>query len=252
MSLLWPDARIAILADRVAVTVGREVTDLPVPGGQPDGLTRTLAEAIDAARCKGRVDVVLSHALAPVWLLPPPELRLDWTETRGWAREQLRAQLGEQAGQCGLAFQPAPPGEPLLVSSLDEQWLAGLLTVLASKGLKPRSIQPWLAASANRWRQKLRHGMNWLVLAEPGRLTLALFDAGHPRVVRSLQVGGDMVATLAAAIKREALLAGLSGDVPVWLEPWAVKADWHGGAGRPGIRLLDAGKGTDTSRSGGS
>lgn len=241
MSLLWPDARIAILPDRVAIAAGRTVTELPVATDRPDGLMHTLAEAIEASRCKGRADVVLSHALAPVWLLPAPELRLDWRETRGWARDQLAGQLGDRIGQCRLAFQPAPPGTPVLVSVLDEQWLSGLSTTLIGRGIKPRRLQPWLAEAVNRRWPRLRRGTNWLALAEPGRLTLACYERGLPRVVRSLQVAGEMAAALPDAVRREALLAGLSDSVPVWLEACGVEADWQGRAGRCDVRPLASG-----------
>ncbi|MFA5082767.1 MAG: hypothetical protein WC474_09500 [Hydrogenophilaceae bacterium] len=237
MSPLWPDTRIAILPDRVAVATGRAVTELPVPVDQPDALMRTLAEALAAARCKGRVDVVLAHALAPVWLLAAPSVRLDWTETRGWVREQLTAQIGDRIGQSRLAFQPAAPGEPLLVSALDEAWLTSLMTTLAGKGARAHSVQPWLVAAGNRRRAILRRGANWLALAEPGRLTLAFFQDGRPCVVRSLQVGGDMATALQDAVRREALLAGVPDGVPVWLEAVDVEADWRAGAdGRLDVR----------------
>ncbi|MDD4882595.1 MAG: hypothetical protein PHX10_13535 [Gallionellaceae bacterium] len=243
MSPLSPDARIAILPDRVAVAIGRAVTELTVPAEQPDALMRTLAEALAAARCKGRVEVVLSHALAPVWLVPAPALRLNWTETRGWVHEQLTNQLGDRVGHCRLAFQPAAPGEPLLVSALDETWLASLMTTLAGKGARAHTIQPWLVAAGNRRREKLRRGANWLALAEPGRLTLAFFQDGRPGVVRSLQVGGDLATALPDAVRREALLAGVPDGVPVWLEAVGVEADWRAAAGgRLDIRSPAAGK----------
>jgi hypothetical protein len=240
VSLMWPKARIAVLPDRVAVADGRAYAEATGATLDPDGLTRALAEALAATRCKGRVEVVLSHALAPVWLLTMPALRLDWVETLGWAREQLTGQLGERIGRCRLAFQPVPPGEPLLVSALDAEWLIAMTATLASQGVVARSVEPWLTAAVQRRQGKLRRGANWLALAEAGRLTLAYFQDGQPRAVRSQQVSGDMVAALADAVRREALLAGVSERAPVWLET-GVRADWR--ASGLDVQLLRQGEG---------
>lgn len=225
MSLLWPDRRIAILPGRVAVATRHGVSEQTL--APPDDLARGLAVALAAARCRGRAEVVLSHALAPVWLLPAPALRLDWNETRAWLRERLADRLGEAGRACRLAFQPAPPGDPLLVSALDDGWLAGLEKALAGNGVRASAVRPWLASAWNRHRARLRRGGHWLVLAEPGRLNLACFVDGRPRAVRSLAADDDPAALLADGIRRETLLAGLPEGLPVWLEAAGVPVDWR-------------------------
>jgi hypothetical protein len=223
---MWTKARIAVLPDRVAVMAGRAYAESKVSTVQTDGLARALAETLAATRCRGRVDVVLSHALAPVWFLNMPAARLDWAETLGWAREQLTVQLGERVSRYRLAFQPAPPGEPLLVSALDAEWLSVLTETLVSQGVVADTVEPWLAVASRRRRTKLRRGGNWLALAEPDRVTLAFFENGQPRTVRSVQVSGDMAVALADALRRETMLAGLPDTAPVWLENAGVNADW--------------------------
>ncbi|NTV95721.1 MAG: hypothetical protein HGA75_09930 [Thiobacillus sp.] len=238
---MWSRARLAVLPDRVGGRAGRRSADAAVPAGQPDGLAKALAEVFTKLPCKEPVEVVLSHALASIWLLAMPDHRLDWQETQGWAREQLAAKLGERITRYRLACQPAEPGEPLLVSAIDEEWLAGLLTALASRNVKAASVQPWLAAAGNRWRSRMRRKAGWLAMAEPGRLTLAFFDRGTPRAVRGIQLTEDMAAALTNAVRREALLAGVSDQAPVWLEAAGVQADWA--AGGLDVRRLTPGDG---------
>lgn len=227
MSLLWPDGRLAILPDRVAVVVGRTVTEIPVSVGTDDGIPAAVSAALKKSGCRGRLEIVLSHVLAPVWLLPTPPVRLSWQETQGWVREQLVVFLGEAAGQYRPAFEPVPPGEPILVSALDEAWLAGLQAVLGQHGARASAVRPWFSVAANRHRAKLKRGSSWLALAEPGRLTLAFFEAGRLRILRGLAASGDMAAALRDGIRRESLLAGESSQAPVWLEACGVQADWR-------------------------
>lgn len=237
MSLLLPRARIAITPDHVAVSSGGNYRESPVGAGNGEGILKALADLLGSLHLRGRAEIVLSHQLAPVWLLPPAPVRLNWKETEGWVRERLGEQFGELAGKWRLAWEAPPPGDPILASGVESAWLDKLADILQAKSIKPTSVQPWLAMTCNGHRRALGSGTAWLALAEKGRLTLAGLERGRLKTVRSNQVTDDPAAALAEMLERESLLGAGSNAKRVWLQTVHVDADWRSLKG-PEIREL--------------
>lgn len=240
MSLLWPKARIAITPHHVAVSGGGNYRESPVEAGNGEAILKTLADILDSQHLRGRAEIVLSHQLAPVWLLPPAPVRLNWKETEGWVRDRLAEQFGELAGKWRLAWEAPPPGDPILASGVESAWLDKLTDILLAKAIKPLRMQPWLAATCNGNRRSLGSGAVWLALAEQGRLTLAGLNRGRLRSVRSNQVTQDPAAALSEMLEREALLGAAANSKRVWLQAVHVDADWRGLKGMD-IRELSPG-----------
>lgn len=228
MSLLWPSARIAITPDFVAVSSGGNYRESPVGPGNGEAVLKAVADILDARRLQGRAEIILSHQLAPVWLLPAAPVRLSWKETEGWVRERLAEQFGDLAGQWRLAWEAPPPGDPILASGVEAAWLGKLVDILKAKSVKPVGVRPWLAAACNGHARKLGSGTAWLALAENGRLTLAGLERGRLKTVRSNQVTEDPAATLAGMLERESLLGSGAAAKRVWLQTVHVDADWRG------------------------
>lgn len=225
MSPLSPSPLLALAPGYAALAAGGRVHEAHL-ADSADPLAG-LADLLAPLRRRGRVRVVLSHELARVWLLPAPPMRLATAELQGWLAETLAGRFGEPARAWRLAWQPAPPGRPLLVTALDAAWLEALQAALASQGLRAAMVAPWLAGAANRLRRPLARGAAWLALAEPGRITLARLEAGEFAALRSSRVAGEPAAALADMVAREGLRAGLAGAAPVWLAADRVEADWR-------------------------
>jgi len=201
------------------------------PAAEAGGALKALAELLREEGLTGRADVVLSHKLAPVWLVPSAPTRLDWRETGGWVRDRLTSQFGEPADKWHLSWQPAPPGEPILVSGVESTWLLELLALLKTAGIHPTCVRPWLSAACRRHRGPLGRGSAWLALAEPGRLTLAGLRRGRVESLRTGPCTDDPAAELAAMVEREALLDSRAAPDRVWLQSVHVEADWQRASG---------------------
>lgn len=231
MSLLWPDIRIALTPGLVAVSAAGLYREAEVEEGG-DALA-VLDGLLGSLQLRGRVRVVLSHELARVGLLTPPPVRLATSEMTAWVREHHARQLGDAADGQHFVWQPAPPGQPVLIGAIDAGWLAALRQTLSQRGLKPAAVEPWLAAACTRLPAALGKAA-WMALAEPGRITLARVERGVFRLLRSSRMSGDPAAALAGMIARESLraeLAELADPAPVWLESVQVHADWRGHSG---------------------
>ena len=231
MSRLWPKVRIAIAPTYVAVAGHGSVRESAVKEASSEAVLKTLADLLAELHLRGRAEVVLSHQLAPIWLLPAPPVRLNWQETGGWVRERLTAQFGEMAAKWHLIWQLAPPGEPILASGVDAAWLQNFTSILQAKGIKPQRAEPWLAATCNRHRRALSAGATWLALAEPGRITLAGMARGRLQTLCSSQITEEPAATLAGMLARETLLGTVPAARRIWLQAVHAEADWRNIAG---------------------
>ncbi len=229
MSLLSPDIRIALTPEWVAVGTSRLYREARVEEGS-DALY-TLAELLGSLKLKGRARVVLSHEMARVWLLPAPPVRLKTDEMKGWISAYLARHFGIATDGWQLAWQPAPPGQPVFAGAIDVGWLAAMNQVLKDKGVKPVAVEPWLVTVSHRLRNKLGKGAAWLALAEPGRITLARFEGGAFRGLRSSRIVDDPAETLAAMVGRESLLANIDDHSPIMLEAVQVQANWRDKSG---------------------
>lgn len=219
--------RIALTPGRVAVASGRGHREAAAATPGWAGALEALSGLLAGAGLSGRARVVLSHHFAPVHVLTAPPLALKTQEMQGWIGDQLARQAGEAARDWRAAWQPAPPGEPFLVGSIEPARLAELDGVLRAASLKAVDAQPWLVPAWNRLHRRLGRGRAWLALAEPGRLTLLGLDAGRARSLRSAPVQDDAAAALAGLVTREAMLAGEETAAPLWIESAGPAPDWQ-------------------------
>jgi hypothetical protein len=222
----------------VAVAAGGSYREAALASREVEDVLKALAGLLGDKPARGPAELILSHQLAPVWLLPLAPVRLSWQETQGWVRERLASQFGDMAAGWRLAWEPVPAGEPILASGVDAAWLDGLVEGLQDKGLRLRHVRPWLAAACNRHRRSLGKGACWLALAEAGRLTLAGFEAGRLQTLRSSPLAEAPGATLADMLARESLLGLGSTSRQVWLQAVHVPGDWRGQGGDVDLREL--------------
>lgn len=247
MSLLSPRVKIALTPGRVAVADGRSYHDANVASPGWSGALESLAELLSTSGLRGRASVTLSHHLAPIHLLPAPPVVLKVAEMQGWIADYLVRHLGESARELRVAWQAELPGNPFLVSVLEQNALAELEAVIRSASLEPVKVQPWLAGAWNRARRKFSRGRGWFVLAEPERLTLAGVERGRIQCLRSALMQEDAVRVLANLLKREAMLAGETSPAPVWIESAMSPLNWQQALGARSVHVLASGNGALSS-----
>jgi hypothetical protein len=75
------------------------------------------------------------------------------------------------------------------------------------------SVQPFLVAAFNRIRKTVGNGSCWIVVEEPGRLTLALIQRGMWVAIRSRRADKSWRTVLPEMLERESAFLGLSSPI---------------------------------------
>jgi hypothetical protein len=220
VSRLWPDRlRVSLAPGAVAlvrVTRGLHprVTDKQnlefEPGSGPEpwaGATAALAAALAPLRGQ-RLDatVVLSNHFVRYAIVRPDVALAGAEEELGLARFQFARIYGERARGWDVRLSAGRRGAPRLASAVD----AGLLPAIHAcfpRGAGPRlvSVQPYLMAAFNRWRDAIAQTDGWLLLVEPQRACLALIASQRWAAVQTLRGAYATPEDWAALLDREQL-----------------------------------------------
>jgi hypothetical protein len=91
---------------------------------------------------------------------------------------------------------------------VDRELVEELGTQFVSHNVRLASVQPYLVAAFNRVRH-MTGGSCWMVIEEPGRLTLALFLRGVWVAIRSRRADEHWRRVLPEIIERESAFLGL-------------------------------------------
>jgi hypothetical protein len=183
----------------------------PACEGAPwQGAVDALGEALRSWP-DGRPDVtvVLSNHFVRYALLPwNAALRRD-AEWLALARHRLSTVHGTAAENWVIRFAGTQREGPRVASAMDNGLLIALEDQVRIRG-KLVSVQPQLSAVYNRLLPFIAEESCWLVIEEPGRLTVALLDHGIWRAVRSRRRDESARTTLQDILDREAALLGLT------------------------------------------
>lgn len=154
-----------------------------------------------------RVTAVLSSHHARYALLPwSPNLARE-EEWQALARHRFTDTHGTVASHWEVRVSPAPKGGARLACAIDRGVLAELRAAVARAGARLASVQPGLMHAFNARRREFRRAPGWLVVAEEGRLTLALIGRGLWELVRVRNVGPAWRDEIQALLRREEALA---------------------------------------------
>jgi len=241
VSLLSPSVRIALTPTKVALASRKTYREADVATPDWGASMKALEGLLHETGVKGTASLVLSHQFAHVHLLPAPPVVLKTDEMQNWVRDQLARLLGESGQDWQVAWQPVPPGKPVLAVCLAASCMTELLELLRQSGIRPSSIQPWLAVSWNHVRRQLEKGQSWFALAEPGRITFAGLGAGEIRSLRSISFQDEPVKALADLIRREALMSGEDLSSPILIDSILLRETWQGMPGRTPVRTVASG-----------
>ncbi len=144
---------------------------------------------------------------------------LPWSDTlkthAQWmalARHRFCAIHGPIANDWEIKFAETAPAGPRLACAVDAPLVDALAEKFSGTGVQLVSVLPFLVAAFNRVRH-MTGGSCWLIVEEPGRLTLALFLRGVWVAIRSRRCDNCADSrwreSLPEMIARESALLGL-------------------------------------------
>ena len=96
---------------------------------------------------------------------------------------------------------------------MDRALIGELAEVFVKANLRLVSVQPFLVAAFNRIRKSVGNGSCWIVVEEPGRLTLALIQRGMWVAIRGRRADKGWRNVLPEILERESAFLGLSQPV---------------------------------------
>ena len=171
-----------------------------------DTLSSALAQS-DAGR--PALTVILSSQLVRYAVLPWNPMLKGEDDWIAYARHRLQAVHGAATEDWDLRVCATAPHGPRLVSATDRPLLEALDAAAGAAGGTLESVQPYLMAAFNHAGPLPGDASFWLVIEEPGRLTLALIQDGAWRSVRSRRVDARWREELPAILERESATLGL-------------------------------------------
>lgn len=219
MSLLWRNhLSVSLCAERLVLRANKAKTDtVPVQVRAGDAEWRAALEALPAALAGFRnfeVSIVLADQFVRYALLPwsaAPKSEEQWLAL---ARHRLGAVHGAAAAEWDIKLTETAPRGPRLACAIDRALVGELSAAAAAAGVRLASVQPFLVAAFNRLKSRLLGtpdgGSCWLVIEEPGRLTLCFIQRGAWIAIRSRRAGRDWRAMLPEIIERERAFLALS------------------------------------------
>jgi hypothetical protein len=233
---------------RDAAGAGRLSTVAVEPGRSPadwrPALEALLPALAEAGAEGGEVTVVLSnHFVRYALLAPNPALKKD-AEWREFARHRLASIHGAVSDDWQVRVSAAQAGGVRIVSAADKALIEEVRAKVGDAGGSLVSAQPNLIAAFNRTRELIGDSASWLVIRESGRVTMALFEEGTWKALRTRRFEDGTDVGLDEILERECALLALPGECTravVYVdEDFAVDggeptriADWRqaGGAG---------------------
>ncbi|HUG78662.1 MAG TPA: hypothetical protein VML57_14365 [Burkholderiales bacterium] len=214
MSLLWrkKPLRIGLGPNKLIVSEGKPVVLQLVDS---DAEWRAAVDALPSilsSRKSREASVVLADQLVRYALLPwSASLKRD-EQWLALARHRFGAVHGARAAEWEVTLTETAPAGARLACAIDRDLLKALATTFAAAGVRLISAQPFLAVAYNRVRETIGSGSCWLLVEEPGRLTLALIQRGAWTAIRTRRVDERWRRVLPEILAREAAFLGL--DAP--------------------------------------
>jgi hypothetical protein len=224
---LWRDQlRLALSPDRVvAVRLARGLRPkvaakeiLPCSEGTPSwkGALDTLSQGLLAREPWQRADatVVLSNHFLRYQLLPWSEEIGSEEELAAYARHSFGQVHGEVVREWAVRVDEPRRGQPTLACAVDQGLLDALDASFAAAKARLVSVRPALAAAFNALRPAFPASAAWFVMAERGKLLLALArDDGWQLVAARKAPAESWAAELPLLLDRERRMTAMA-DAP--------------------------------------
>ena len=212
MSLLWRnrELRIGLAPERIYVS-GAKSLDLPAGDGGWAAAVQALPDILKGRN--GVASVVLADQLVRYALLPHNETLKTSEQWAALARHRFSVLHGPRADEWQVSIAATAPHGARLACAVDRTLLLQLTEVFQKAGVRLGSVQPFLVAAFNRIRRRVGNGSCWIVVEEPGRLTLALIPRGAWVAIRARRSDAQWRKVLGEILERESAFLGLSQPV---------------------------------------
>ena len=205
------ELRIALCEERLCFPGGREVAlekseSLAAWRPAVDALARVLPMH------KGdTASLVIADQFVRYALLPWSETLKTHEQWLALARHRFASVHGPLANEWEIKFAGTAPAGPRLACAADRELIAELSEQFTANGVRLMSVQPFLVAAFNQVKDKVlaSGGSCWMVVEEPGRLTLALFLRGVWVAIRSRRADEHWRRVLPEILERESAFLGL-------------------------------------------
>jgi hypothetical protein len=201
------ELRIALCEERICFSGGHQISlEKTEPANWRPAL-EALAQVL--AQHKGdTATVILADQFVRYALLPWSDTLKTHEQWLSLARHRFCAIHGPIANEWEIKFAETAPSGPRLACAVDRELVEELGSRFFSAGVRLASVQPYLVAAFNRVRH-MTGGSCWMVIEEPGRLTLALFLRGVWVAIRSRRADEHWRRVLPEIIERESGFLGL-------------------------------------------
>lgn len=201
--------RLAFTAERLLLSTGEETAVAARPDGAPDWQAPVEALEKVLVPLKGReVGVVLADRFVRYALLPWSDTLKTHEQWLGLARHRFTSIHGPVAADWEIKFAGTAPAGPRLACAVDRDLIEEIGARAVAHQVRLASVVPFLVAAFNHVRDRTG-GSCWLVVEEPGRLTLALFLKGVWVAIRSRRADERWRRVLPEILSREAAFLGL-------------------------------------------
>jgi hypothetical protein len=209
---LWRnrELRIGLAPERIFVS-GAASLDLPAGDGGWAAAVAALPQILKGRT--GVASVVLADQLMRYALLPHHEALKSDEQWTALARHRFSVLHGPRADEWQVNIAATAPHGARLACAVDKELIFKLLEVFQKAGVKLASVQPFLVAAFNRIRRRVGNGSCWIVVEEPGRLTLALVQRGAWVAIRARRSDAHWRKVLGEILERESAFLGLSQPV---------------------------------------
>lgn len=155
-----------------------------------------------------KASVVIADQFVRYALLPWSDTLKTHAQWLALARHRFCAIHGPLAAEWEIKFAETAPAGPRLACAADRQMIDELTAKFVAAGVHLQSVQPFMITAFNQVRH-LTGGACWLVVEEPGRLTLAFIQHGTWVAIRSRRIDERWRKVLPEIIERESAFLGL-------------------------------------------
>lgn len=153
------------------------------------------------------VTVILSNHFVRYQMVPWSDQLSSDEERTALVRHCYSEVYGSAVADWELRWSEDQFDAPWLASAVERSLLARLRETLKLAGLQLHSVQPYLMAAFNRWRNEFNGTGQWFVLGEPGRVCILQMQGGSWHSVRSHRIEGAWKDEVPLILEREMLLA---------------------------------------------
>jgi hypothetical protein len=218
VSLSWlkrKHLRIGLGARRIMVSGARQTENraLELDAGDDWRAALDSLPAVLKNQASREASVVLADQFVRYALLPHSAAVKTPEQWLALARHRFAALHGAAAAAWDVKVTETAPLGPRLACAVDRELIERLAQAFVASGVHLVSVQPFLIAAFNRLRSGLLDRVGnascWIVVEEPGRLTLALIQRGAWVAIRSRRSDERWRLALPEILEREGAFLGL-------------------------------------------